>query len=343
MAQSLLGSLYTHIRGSQEDIATLSMHYLISNSAVVREAFNEYVGRTLETEIPGATHYICQATGEKQERPDMAGAADGKEIVLIESKFYAALTENQPVTYIERLRKEGGKGLLFIVPERRKRALWHEIREQFTFPVENVNDFCCEFSGVKLGITSWESLLDYLDYLVSVKAPEFKADLHQLVGFYKEIEDTAFIPLQPEDLGQDVARNFERFFSIIDATYEALRSDSTLNFEKRSQTNSYRMGYWTGLRLDGFDLGINFSIDRWKETSSVSTPFWLSIGSPDGSKDDLIMQFYTKKLRPEHISSLWGLNLNALFPKTNATLEEVAKDMKRQIVEHVRRIEELGV
>ena len=45
-----------------------------------------------------------QPTGKEGERPDLAGVdREGRECVLIEAKFWAGLTSNQPVAYLKRL------------------------------------------------------------------------------------------------------------------------------------------------------------------------------------------------------------------------------------------------
>ena len=55
-----------------------------------------------------------QATGEEGERPDLAGFdRNGRERVLVEAKFWAGLTDNQPIAYLERLPANRPGALLF--------------------------------------------------------------------------------------------------------------------------------------------------------------------------------------------------------------------------------------
>ena len=73
------------------------------------------VASSIHVPLDDCLHYICQSTGDENERPDMAGIdKTGREIVLCEMKFYAGLTPNQPITYLERLRRNGGYGCVFI-------------------------------------------------------------------------------------------------------------------------------------------------------------------------------------------------------------------------------------
>ena len=53
MAQSLLAHLYSHIRGSQEDVATLSLQYILSQSEELRYGFNRLIGSKLHVDLSG--------------------------------------------------------------------------------------------------------------------------------------------------------------------------------------------------------------------------------------------------------------------------------------------------
>jgi hypothetical protein len=48
MANSLLAHLYSHIRGSQEDIATISLQYILSQSVNLKVAFTKCLGESLK-------------------------------------------------------------------------------------------------------------------------------------------------------------------------------------------------------------------------------------------------------------------------------------------------------
>lgn len=128
MAYSLLAHLYPYIKGSQEDIATYSLQYLLSNSETLNCSFTKLIATKMEIELEDMLQYSCQVTGksEEKERPDMVGVSSyGVESILCEMKFYATLTSNQPGTYLERLRKNNGKGLMFVCPMARN--LWIDI------------------------------------------------------------------------------------------------------------------------------------------------------------------------------------------------------------------------
>lgn len=110
MAYSLLAHLYSRIRGSQEDVATIALQYLVSKSAELNKAFTKLLASRLDISLEEKLQYICQSVGDDNERPDMAGVDSNQcECILCEMKFYAGLTPNQPLGYLERLKKEKRK------------------------------------------------------------------------------------------------------------------------------------------------------------------------------------------------------------------------------------------
>ena len=95
---ALLAHLYSHIRGSQEDIATMSLQYVVAQSNELNRAFTQELARALELALPDTLNYSVQSSGKDRERPDISGGDDsGREVVLCEAKFYAGLTANQPI------------------------------------------------------------------------------------------------------------------------------------------------------------------------------------------------------------------------------------------------------
>jgi hypothetical protein len=88
MAKSLLAHLYTRISGSQEDVATIALQYLVSQSEELNREFTRLLSSSLHINLEEHLQYTCQVTGKENERPDMAGIdKKGREIVLCEMKF----------------------------------------------------------------------------------------------------------------------------------------------------------------------------------------------------------------------------------------------------------------
>jgi hypothetical protein len=67
---SLLGQFYTRIKGSQEDIASEGLAYILQRSISVRKALNKIIQIESGIEFEDI-NYITQNVGEKLERPDI--------------------------------------------------------------------------------------------------------------------------------------------------------------------------------------------------------------------------------------------------------------------------------
>ena len=88
---------------------------------------------------------VLQADGT---RPDLVGFDEtGMERVLIEVKFWAELTPNQPNAYINRLPDDGPALVMFLAPEDRIKSLWPQLQvrvsRQFGPLMETVSECRC--------------------------------------------------------------------------------------------------------------------------------------------------------------------------------------------------------
>lgn len=342
MAESLLAHLYTRIKGSQEDVATLSLQYILSQSAELNRAFTKQVADCLHIEL-GELQYICQATGENNERPDMAGVDTfGNEHVLCEMKFYAGLTENQPLGYIDRLRDKNGKGLIFICPKVRKTLLWKRLCEICAAPGNEVRpqgEYCIQINGINLSIVTWSQVLDRLTEVSSALSLNCSSDIKQLVGFCNQMDSDAFIPFVTEDLTADVAKKIDRYYQVVDETTKLLHADKALKTSSKGlKVSNSRDYYSTRMLLDEFGVEITYNRNLWKNPSSRETPFWLGLW-------DEISEANVWTDSPEFLKKCMsfpdGKNQDgwlALEAPTNATLDEVCQNLKEQILQYVNAL-----
>lgn len=111
--------------GSQfEDVATDALTFVLQNSSTAREALRAVLNEQIKNLLPP---YFSVETRRKVSGncvPDVVLRDPGDSPrVIIEAKFTAALTENQPNAYLDFLaehRQEGNASLLvFLVPESR--------------------------------------------------------------------------------------------------------------------------------------------------------------------------------------------------------------------------------
>lgn len=342
MAYSLLAHLYPHIRGSQEDIATYSLQYLLVQSEELNRAFTKRVSEILATDLEDTLQYNCQATGdsEEKERPDMAASdADGNEVVLCEMKFYASLTSNQPGTYLKRLKDENGKGLLFVCPEARKTNLWAKLQELCEDKeIKKISDVCVTVDDIKMGIITWSEIINLLNKVASSIAIEYSADIAQLEGYCNQLDSEAFIPFDEVDLSAEMAIKADRYYQVIDEVIELLCADKNLKTSKKGvKATGYRKGYTRSLYIDDLTITLNYDRDLWKLPSTVETPFWVAVRDGDWDQTAEFIKAF-KAIPEQKKTTFWGYTFIALEPLQGVTLSEVCEDIKNKILGYIELV-----
>lgn len=340
MAYSLLAHLYPHIKGSQEDVATLSLQYLLTQSSALNRAFTKRISDILNVEIEEDLQYSTQVTGEDNERPDMAGTdSSGTEQILCEMKFYAGLTANQPLGYLDRLKKNGGKGLLFICPKSRVVSLWLELRkicEDKKCRIQDINDFCLNIDGVNMAIVSWLEIVEELKSSASDEPEHVLSDIYQLKGYCEQMDEDAFIPFEPKDLTLDFAKKAEQFYSIIDKVADLLLYDKKVETsEDRRKSAANRYGYTRWIYIDGYGVSLCYDRNLWKNNESIDTPFWFLIRDENWNQTEDIVRVLKKKQNKFE----WGYIYLPLEVPTYATEDEVCKDLKNQILKYIDEVD----
>lgn len=342
MSYTLLAHLFPRIRGSQEDIATYSLSYVLEQSAVLNESFTKLLFRKLKINDLENLQYQCQDADTEFGRPDIAGYGNGQIRVFCEAKFFAGLTENQPVGYLRRLQQANGKGLIFICPRERRVSLWDSLLERLNSAGilgEAVGQYCMDYNGIRLSILSWNEILEELLLVAADRAPEMIGDIHQIKGFCDKVESEAFIPFTPEDFSPRIARDIDRYYEVVDEVHKILCSHKELNPSTKGLRKSPRwQGYSQYLVLDGVAVSIDFIRDLWKSPSSVDTPFWCFIKEiidGDWVVTDVLAK-YLSTFDARMRSDFLGAKYIALIPKPYVSLEEVARDLSAQVIEIVQ-------
>lgn len=279
---SLLSHLYTRIKGSPEDVATISLCYVLESSLSARRAFGDYLSSITKIEkFPDLT-FRTQASGENNERPDLSGCDSGlNELLLCEMKFWAGLTENQPIGYLSRLRSngaEGNKALIFICPKGRVISLWGELLRLCNIdgnPIEvQDNSHCIRVDGIYMSIVSWASIIEILMEAVKFENPQLRGDLQQLQGLCERMDTIAFIPYKPEDFGVENAKRILSFYHIVDDVSEIMTKEMGATTKGLRATPQYGE-YSRYMSLKGYGISVKYSCKHW--LTFAETPFWLTI------------------------------------------------------------------
>jgi hypothetical protein len=96
----------------------------------------------------------------------------GRPHIFVENKFWAGLTSNQPISYLQILAKQSHPTLLLmVVPQKREQAVWGELNRRLVkAQISTTNPrispgvvYCVTTSlGPLLALTSWNKLLSFL-------------------------------------------------------------------------------------------------------------------------------------------------------------------------------------
>jgi hypothetical protein len=226
----VFGHLVTRFSSQAEDIATEALAYVLQRSPAAAAAFEEYL--QLAVPVPGQLHYQTQSGSDDGSVPDLSGTAtDGSVPVLVEAKFWAGLTVNQPVTYLRRLPVGRASVLLFVVPSVRLGILWTEVLER-TRRAEitpGTEQGTTEYrwadvgDGRRLAMTSWPAVLSHLiDRVTRAGDAGARSDLEQLLGLCRRMDGEGFVPLTDEELSGSLPTRLLQYTGLIDRAVDEL-------------------------------------------------------------------------------------------------------------------------
>jgi hypothetical protein len=121
---SILAFIVPRLVVQAENAASDCLAYLLSHYPEAGEAFTRLLS-PLGVPLPSDLEYSTQVPWDRGAvRPDIVGKSDGTALVIVEAKFDAPLTKNQPAGYVRCLPHERGGVLLFLVPEQRRVDMW---------------------------------------------------------------------------------------------------------------------------------------------------------------------------------------------------------------------------
>ena len=170
--ESLLGAVAKRQAYSLEDAATDALSFILSRRASARNALSEFLKDDAGQPL-SVTNVKSQAAIENGAIPDLACLDEHDNVVaFIESKFWATLTDHQPVTYWHALSADKPSVLLFLAPHRRieSDSLWDELVDRLRKADVELDDVsrtdglvtAVAKDGRRLMLTSWDVLLGHI-------------------------------------------------------------------------------------------------------------------------------------------------------------------------------------
>ena len=280
-------TVFSHIiqkRFSQvnEDVATDALAYVFETSDAARRGMMKLL-RGLVPKLP-PLRFVTQRSKDTI-RPDMWGLSESEPRVFVENKFWAGLTDNQPVSYLKQLAAYSQPTVLLMVgPAARTHTLWRELTRRLLTAGISVSELDASAGiarsartqlGPILALTSWANVLSSLEH-ETVDDPNARGDLVQLRGLCDAADSDAFIPISATALSDQQTPAFMlQLGSIVQAAVDCAVSEDFLSVNAlRPQASWDRIGRYvwvSGYRKAGAWFGVHFVL--WK--AHGTTPLWL--------------------------------------------------------------------
>lgn len=280
-------TLFSHIiqkrfSRQNEDVATEALAYVLESSEAARRGMTKLL-RGLVPDLPLLRFETQQVEGTI--RPDMWGFSDRGACVFIENKFWAGLTDNQPVAYLNQLASYPQPTLLLVIaPSAREHTLWRELTRRLTDanitsvqrePCAAIAHSADTISGPIIALTSWADVLSTLEHEL-IDDPRARNDLIQLRALCDTADEDAFHPMSGEELSdQRIPTLIMQMNSIFQLTVDLALSEKVLSTNGlRPQANGERIGQYVWMPVKGGAgswIGIHFGL--WKKHGA--TPLWL--------------------------------------------------------------------
>ncbi len=262
-----------------EPVATQSLAYILNAEQDIAQAF---IGIFGEAGIGFEPAYIQAEIRHEDSCPDLTIRDDhGHVRAFVENKFWAGLTEAQPVSYLGDLPENFPTALLFIVPWQRVNTVWNELElrcHRAELEWENgpgTRNVTWSRVGHKiLLITSWTHVLQRLLNTAEAEGHEsIYQDILQLRDLTSRMDLEAFLPVRADELtDQETARRLVNYCDLIYDITQKLK-DIKLADTKKLRVTHGRYSHGRYLRVHekfGLWLGIDFEV--WRDAGV--TPLW---------------------------------------------------------------------
>jgi hypothetical protein len=282
-----------------EDVATDALAYILESSPAASNGMRKLLCG-LVPDLAALKFKTQEAEGVI--RPDMWGYEGTEPRVFIENKFWAGLTDNQPVNYLKQLATYSRPSILLVVaPAPRQHTLWAELQRRVIeaglslecpLDVVGIHSSARTSIGPILAVTSWENILSALEH-ETIDDPEARGDLVQLRSLCDAADLDAFSPLSREELSD------QRMPALVLELNSIWEEASALGVARgiidhkgtRPQASSERIGRYTYFagNVDeqnqaGAWFGLHFRL--WKKHGM--TPLWAVFSPSSWGQADAV-------------------------------------------------------
>ena len=310
MQNSLLAHIASNFIAEYENVANSSIAYLLNEYPASQAALKSILGLKA---VP--TYYMNELSAGINGRPDVTGLnSEGGKSVIIEGKFWANLTQNQPSNYLKELAPEGK--ILFLAPSKRLNSLTIEIEKRVA-----------EGSSNKIVICSWTKFLSLIEKENNKNHnPHLASDLLQIAELCHKMDTEGMPPLSESDLDPMNGRIASSFADMIDECNSIIREWEQSDF-KGLKTTPSKYGY--GFYFRGYNFGCYLHSDNknWFIRDN-HTPIWLSIKIRDNEtwrESDKISHYLNDYESNNSFGCDYGIILTAGMDKNQSITHIVNK------------------
>lgn len=297
---TLLAHLVRRFSTQPENLASEALTLLLNESpgaaGVVEDLFT-----LLGLPRPESLSFYCQSGGEDLARPDVVGQDSvGAEHLIVETKFWAGLTSNQPVEYLKRV--PAGTGLLlFVCPADRMTRLWPVLMDRChaaTLSVRSDRETEPYAATVgdnkRIALLSWRYLLQRMRAeLIAQREANAVADIEQLIGLTEEMDTQAFTPIKSDELWTASPSRIVQLLDIVDRVAEDLIAEGIVHTQGLRAT-AYRGGYGRYMDAKPFGLFLKLDFDGWGH--SEGCPIWLEVLGSEGARRSPTSRLFVRAL-----------------------------------------------
>ena len=330
---SLLAHLAYKFGGQTETIATEALGYILSRSAAARNALRDTI-RTGGVDVGPIARVGTEVVGDKMERIDLSAYNDaGEERVLIEAKFWAGLTGNQPSEYLKRLPNDDEPAaLLFVAPEMRLETLWPHIRgraegDGFALgggsETGNLRTAAVDGSNRFLMLTSWRAMLGAMASRASVDGDSSaERGILELNALCEQQDMGAFLPIREGEFGPNFPRRLLDLRRLVDDATDRARSQGivdTAGLKVAPQVWGYGRYVRLGSKAKGVWAQAWLGVDDGQWLKMEGRPLWLNFIS----SKDMAIQDVKAKIDYQHIQIILPVG-----EEYDRVLEEAVEQMK---------------
>jgi len=338
-----------------ENVATEALAYILNSSESARKGMMKVL-RNIAPDMPDLQFRTQQTEGSLQTedniRPDMTGYHESETRVFFENKFWAGLTENQPISYLEKLIEYTQPTiLLMVVPDAREqtmlRVMSHILEEKGISSkdwngtsgsmIRSISTEISRKSGPILALTSWKKLLSFLEHEVADDARTTN-DLLQLKALCEAADSDAFVPISSMQISDQRTPAFIlQLNTIVQRSVELAITKRILNTTGLlPRSNWERIGRYARIYEQGvgFWFGIHFRL--WKNHGE--SPLWL-----------VFDEGWSRSLEVQPLLEPWGIKEgvttafenNEFAVAIDIALGEDKDEVIRKVVDRLNKIAEV--